>query len=43
MKRLQIHVTNKQLATLRKVSKQTGLTIAELVRRAVDALYKWDK
>jgi len=40
MKRTNIHLTEQQLQRLRKVAKKTGLTVAELVRRAVDEYLK---
>jgi hypothetical protein len=36
MKRTNLHLTDFQIKSLRKLSKKTGLTLAELVRRAVD-------
>ncbi|MGA2468733.1 MAG: ribbon-helix-helix domain-containing protein [Thermodesulfobacteriota bacterium] len=36
MKRTNLHLTDLQIKNLRKLSKKTGLTVAELVRRAVD-------
>jgi len=36
MKRTNLHLTALQIKSLRKHSKKTGLTVAELVRRAVD-------
>ncbi len=38
--RLQIHVTSRQHALLRDESARTGLPMAELIRRAVDAVYR---
>lgn len=43
MKRVNFHLTDKQIAALRKLSKKTGLTVSELVRRAVDAYLKEGK
>jgi predicted DNA-binding protein len=37
MKRTNIHLTEAQLARLSELSQRTGLPVAELVRRAVDA------
>jgi hypothetical protein len=34
------HLTDSQLAALRARSKATGLSVAELIRRAVDAYLK---
>lgn len=36
MKRTNLHLTDFQIKSLRRLSKKTGLTVAELVRRAVD-------
>ncbi len=38
MKRTNVHLTDGQLRTLKQLSKKTGLTVAELIRRAVDAM-----
>ena len=40
MIRVNIHLTNQQLDRLRQESKRTGLTVAELVRRAIDQALK---
>ena len=40
MIRVNIHLSEQQLEKLRKESKATGLTVAELVRRAVDVALK---
>ncbi len=40
MERINHHLTKVQLTSLRALSKQTGLTVAELIRRAVDAYLK---
>jgi predicted DNA-binding protein len=37
MKRVQFHLTEKQIKQLKDLSKKTGLSVAELIRRAVDA------
>ncbi len=37
MKRVNYHLTEDQIARLQAVSKETGLSVAELIRRAVDA------
>lgn len=37
MKRTNVHLTEPQLKALEKVSKSTGLSVAEIIRRAVDA------
>lgn len=36
MKRVNFHLTDKQIEALRKYAKETGLKVAELIRRAVD-------
>ena len=36
MKRVNFHLTDQQLKSLRDQSVQSGLTVAELIRRAVD-------
>ncbi len=38
MKRTNIHLTDKQIKELKRQKEETGLTVAELVRRAVDML-----
>jgi len=40
MKRISLHLTEQQLQALRQRSKETGLSIAELIRRSVDAYLK---
>lgn len=40
MIRVNVHLTTPQLAALRAASKKTGLTVSELIRRAVDAYLK---
>lgn len=37
MKRTNVHLSEVQLARLNELSKRTGLSVAELIRRAVDA------
>lgn len=37
MKRVTYHLTNNQIIKLQTLSKKTGLTVAEIIRRAVDA------
>ena len=39
MKRTNLHLTDFQIKSLRRLSKKTGLTVAELVRRAVDQFF----
>jgi len=36
MKRVAFHLTEQQIKKLQKVSKETGLKVAELIRRAID-------
>jgi len=36
MIRVNFHLTNSQIKKLKKLSKQTGLKVAELIRRAID-------
>jgi hypothetical protein len=36
MKRINIHLSPKQIASLKAKAKASGLTVAEIVRRAVD-------
>ena len=43
MKRTNLHLTDTQLAGLHKMAKRTGLSVAELVRRAVDAFLAQQK
>lgn len=40
MIRTNLHLAEKQLAALRDLSRESGLTVAEIVRRAVDAYIK---
>jgi Ribbon-helix-helix protein, copG family len=42
MKRTNLYLTEPQMARLRARSEQEGLSLAELVRRAVDAFLAWD-
>ena len=37
MKRVNYHLTDKQIASLQKLAEKTGLSVAELIRRAIDA------
>jgi predicted DNA binding CopG/RHH family protein len=37
MRRVNYHLTEQQIAALRKLAGKTGLSVAELVRRAIDA------
>lgn len=43
MVRVNLFITERQLAALRKESKRSGLSVAELVRRALDAILKESK
>ena len=43
MQRVNFHLTERQLTALRDLAKRTGITVAELIRRAVDALLKKEK
>ena len=36
MKRVNYHLTNQEIKALRELSQQTGLTVSELIRRAID-------
>ena len=40
MQRLHVHLTEKQKSVLSKLSQDTGLKVAELIRRAVDNYIK---
>lgn len=37
MKRVNYHLTEKQIMELQKVGTKTGLSVAEIIRRSVDA------
>ena len=37
MKRISYHLTEKQIISLKVLSKHTGLAVADLIRRAIDA------
>lgn len=37
MKRVNYHLTEQQIEQLHNISQETGLTVAEIIRRAVDA------
>lgn len=39
MIRTNVHLTEKQLAMLRRLSKSSGVPVAELIRRAIEARY----
>ena len=43
MKRVNYHLTEKQIERLKELSDRTGLTAAELVRRAIDEYVKKQK
>jgi predicted DNA-binding protein len=36
MKRVNYHLTEQQIAKLKKLSEKTGLKVADLIRRAID-------
>lgn len=40
MKRINYHLTEKQIQTLKDYSKETGLSLAEIVRRAIDKFFE---
>jgi hypothetical protein len=40
MRRVNYHLTEQQLQALRQLAEKTGLTVAELIRRAVDDFLK---
>ncbi len=42
MKRTNLYLTEKQMERLHQRSESEGLSLAELVRRAVDAFLAWD-
>jgi Ribbon-helix-helix protein, copG family len=42
MKRTNLYLTEKQVERLKTRSAKEGLSLAELVRRAVDAFLAWD-
>jgi predicted DNA-binding protein len=37
MKRINYHVTERQIERLKALSERTGLSVADLIRRAIDA------
>ena len=39
MKRINIHLTDKQIAKLKKQSVESGLSVAEFIRRLVDMFF----
>jgi predicted DNA-binding protein len=43
MKRTHVHLTDAQLKALTKLANATGLTMAEHIRRAIDAYLKSEK
>jgi predicted DNA-binding protein len=43
MKRVNYHLTETQIKQLKAISKKTGLTVAELIRRAIDEFLKKDR
>lgn len=40
MQRINFYLSEKQIASLKALSKKTGLSVSELVRRAIDAYLK---
>jgi hypothetical protein len=36
MKRRHIHLSDKQIAALKQLAEQTGISLSEIIRRAVD-------
>ena len=42
MKRTNLYLTEKQIERLKHRSEREGLSLAELIRRAVDAFLAWD-
>jgi hypothetical protein len=42
MKRANFYLTEKQMERLHARSKREGVSVAELIRRAVDAFLAWD-
>ena len=43
MKRVNYHLTEKQIAALKKYAEESGLSVAELIRRAVDLWLKKER
>jgi predicted DNA binding CopG/RHH family protein len=43
MKRINIHLSEQQIAALKALAQKTGLRVAEIVRRAVDAYLRREK
>lgn len=40
MKRIDMYLTKPQIVALSKISKKTGLSVSELIRRAIDNYIK---
>jgi len=40
MKRVNYHLTDEQIKRLKEIAKKTGLSVAELIRRAIDKCVK---
>ena len=40
MKRVNYYISEKQLESLKKESKKTGVSVSELIRRAIDVFLK---
>ena len=43
MKRVNYHLTTKQIEALKQASESTGLSVAEIIRRAIDLWMQKDK
>jgi hypothetical protein len=43
MQRVNYHLTNQQINNLKMISKLSGISVAELIRRAIDSLYPTKK
>jgi len=43
MKRINFYLSDKQILHLKKLSKETGLPVSELTRRAIDEYLKKEK
>jgi hypothetical protein len=43
MKRIHLHLTEPQVEELEAESKETGLSVAEIVRRAIDFYLEWKR
>lgn len=43
MQKVNYYLTEQQIARLQKLAKKTGLTLSELIRRAIDAFLKQEE